>query len=147
MPRASRRVPTWARRLINRVCRDHGVPIPDITWSRSRRHQTSSGRHIGPTLSKPGGRIHVTAGTSRKDAHYVVLHELAHHIVGNGEKHSRVFYAMQFALVSEYGGSQLGMYYAKKRSSWYKPRNSKAGYRLYRQRIRDRAALADRMAA
>lgn len=90
--------PKWAAALITRVCADHGVPEPAVTWRRSRRSLNSSGRYFWDPA-----RIVVTAGRSREDQRLVLLHELGHHLAPKGDTHTEAFWRIAWRLFRAYG--------------------------------------------
>lgn len=109
----SSEVPQWAQDLIAEVCRDYSRRMPPITWYNSS-NEHSSGRTGYPhrvhrwgtgKVTRTGGRIHITAGTSLVDQRLVVLHELAHWIVvrSKNQGHTAKFWDTAFDLYSKYG--------------------------------------------
>lgn len=84
--------PQWALRLVQRVCDRYEAEAPEVTWRRSKVSPFSSG-------VCHEGRIVITAGSLVRDQRSVVLHELAHHLVGAEHGHSDAFYRMLFEIV------------------------------------------------
>src|SRR5215213_8845344 len=86
--------PAWATALMHQVASDHARDdIPTLCWSwwRTRVPTSSSGLSQRHTWLRRFV-ITVRAGKSEADQRQVLLHELAHWLVGNDEKHSAVFY-------------------------------------------------------
>lgn len=68
--------PKWAKELSARASRLLSTAPPDeISW-RWTRFTRSSGCYW-----KEKKRIHISAGTDRRDQRYIVLHETAHHVL------------------------------------------------------------------
>lgn len=127
--------PLWAQRIITEVCEEEGIEEPEVNW----RHKTGR-MAFSPYSSGHANenRLTLTAGADRKDQRLILLHELSHVIRGakaRSYKHDADFYAKMFELVWRYGPS-IG--YAKSRERTYKPRGMKAGYRLYRQNVKEK---------
>jgi hypothetical protein len=73
--------PKWALELASRASRVLSCAPPvEISW-RETRYTRSSGCYW-----KERKRIHVSAGTDRRDQRYVVLHEVAHHMLSQNGK-------------------------------------------------------------
>jgi hypothetical protein len=94
--RAGTQPPAWARRLIVRVCADHRRRIPDVRWRTRADTWTSGSAYLF------GGGISITAGTDRALARIVVLHELAHHLVGPERQHDGCFWRRCWSLYERY---------------------------------------------
>ncbi len=90
--------PEWARRLIRKHT-DGGLPN-EVSWHR--RKGTDSSGHCD------WYRIHVTAGTDRKDATFVLLHEIAHWNAGPQVGHGPAFYDALVPLVKAEGLLRYG---------------------------------------
>lgn len=90
--------PVWATDLLAQVWTHYTDSTPpELCWRRSRRIG-SSGR------AWPRRRIVVTAGTDRNDARIVLLHEVAHCLVGPGHHHDGSFWVMAWLVFTRYHG-------------------------------------------
>ena len=127
--------PEWATELFVTVCKDYNRGLPStFKWANCNR-KCSSGvtrpswytymrRTKGGKLVKTRhyGEVSVRAGSDEQDAKLVLLHELAHHIVGrtiSGRRqgHSMKFWRLAFELYERYG---VDMEYAFGREKGYK---------------------------
>ena len=112
--------PKWARDLTAKVLADqgqyHGIKLD---WRRSAKGEESSG-----TAYPSVRRIVVTAGSSRKDAKLVLLHELAH-ILTPKHNHDATYWDKAWELYRDYG---VNLVYAQKREFTYKA-GARAGYK------------------
>ena len=118
----AQKVPVWAFRLILRVCVECDADLPMVTWHKSK-HSYSSGRTWPGRKMCRRGRIHVTAGRDSRDQRFVVLHELAHHLLPASEHHSERFFRLAFLLYQRHG---VPLRYARKREADMKA--SESGY-------------------
>jgi len=116
--------PAWAQALTAKVLKDRDYHGVYLVWHR-RKTDASSG-HCG------GRRIVVTAGTSRKDAKLVLLHEVAH-ALNRGDHHGPKFWDTAWELYRDYG---VNLVYAQRREFAYK-----AGARQAYKRIIGKRAL------
>lgn len=96
--------PTWASRLVERVCAEAGVRQPVLRW----RLASQSGSTGLARVSE--GTISVTAGTDRLDQRLTLLHELAHWLGprtrrrrGRVVHHDAAFFEIAFALYRRHG--------------------------------------------
>jgi len=90
-------VPRWALDLAAEVARDEGRDAPPkITWWR-RKDILSSGREFDGD-----NRVHVTAGTLRRDQKRALLHELAHWLCPAKENHGPLFWDTAWRLFLRY---------------------------------------------
>ena len=149
------RIPMWAQNLVLQVAIDEGRDdLPELTWrkrhkqrltagmkafiardpDRARRWakhtvaEGSSGRTFKPySLFKPD-RVHVTAGSDRKDQKLVLLHELAHWLLPAGEHHGADFWDKAWELYRRY---KVPIRYAKAREGNYR-KGAIAAYRRSR---------------
>lgn len=103
-----------AHDLIVQVCHDYRRALPGkVQLYQSKNRRSSSGRwcpNINWRHGKRVSRLHVTLGTSGNDHREVVLHELAHHLVGRTAKGRRVghpvrFWKLHYELCERYGVS------------------------------------------
>jgi hypothetical protein len=95
----SRQTPVWVQKMITDVCSEWDVDEPrEFIWRVSKVNVSSSGRCW--TFRK---RIVITAGRDPKDRRLTVLHELAHHICGEGHAHDVAFWAVAVELYRRYG--------------------------------------------
>lgn len=133
--------PEWATELFTRVCKDYNRGLPSEFIWRNRNSKYSSGAtnsHWRTLLlrTKTGkqrkvkfyGYVRVCSGTYEQDQRLVLLHELAHHIVGRSikgrrEGHSMRFWKLAFELYDNYG---VDMDYAIDREKGYKVKASQA---------------------
>lgn len=68
--------PKWAIDLAARAARAlSSAPPRELSWRRTR-YTRSSGCYW-----KERARIHISAGTDRRDQRYIILHETAHHVL------------------------------------------------------------------
>lgn len=115
--------PQWATRLLERICEEQEVPLPETKWIRKRRH-SSSGRYYD--LSN---RLTINAGSDPKDQRVTFLHEVAHHITRirtNGHHgHSALFWDIAFELFQD-KRNRVKRKYALDRSARYKAGATKA---------------------
>lgn len=135
-------MPKWASGLVAEVCIDYHRPDPPaVTWRRFGKRYAGFTRIVPggaygarqPIFARPehssghakhsGDAIVVTAGTSRVDQKLVLLHELAHWLVGPKEWHSSAFWDRAFELYRRYG---VPMRYAKQREEHYRKEAGKA---------------------
>lgn len=118
------KAPVWATKLIDRVEKDFGRPVvTTLVWRKSRpRRRTYTGirsvdgrpeiyqRTVVMPVSTsssgrayPGlGRLVVTAGKDTVDQRVVLLHELAHLMVGPGHAHDDVFWLQAMKNLKKY---------------------------------------------
>ena len=118
--------PKWAQDLVLQVALDEGRDdVPDLTWHRARsRPGVLYGDTIADLSHTPQqssgrasrNRIHVTAGTDRKDQKLVLLHELAHWLTP-GEHHSARFWDKAWELYRRY---KVPLRYARVREGSYR---------------------------
>lgn len=106
------KLPAWAEDLAAEVTAKYGGDKPPIAinWRRSRDNAKSTGR-------ARFDRIVVTAGSERRDQRLVLLHELAHWIVGPECWHDATFWDMAWKLYREYN---VPSRYALDRESRYR---------------------------
>lgn len=118
-------IPKWAQELVLRVALDEGrEELPDVTWRRNHRRWPYSSGH-----TKHGSRaVVVTAGTSLKDQRLVLLHELAHWLIGTG--HTDTFWDKAWTLYRRY---KVQIRWAKAREGQYR-KGSIAAYRRNRRK-------------
>lgn len=94
------RPPAWAVALVQKTLKAETRPgsyrFVTLSWRRSNRDIYSSGRAWTH-------RVHVTEGADLRDAAYVLLHELAHFLVGYGHHHDATFWRKCFSLAETYG--------------------------------------------
>lgn len=115
------KIPNWVNDLVKQVVEEYRKPfLPLIVWRRSHgkkewnakysmyekkeKRRTSS----GVTYCKEN-KIVITAGKLRKDQKLVLLHELAHWLLPDGEHHGKAFWDLAFELYRKY---KVPMYYA-----------------------------------
>ncbi|KKK96475.1 hypothetical protein LCGC14_2662390 [marine sediment metagenome] len=99
----ARQVPKWAQELVIRVALDElRERLPDVTWSR-RKGTTSSGYTLYSTGECPDRRIVLRAGKERRDQKLVLLHELAHWLIPEGQHHSPTYWDKCWDLYYRYG--------------------------------------------
>lgn len=133
--------PEWATELFKKVCKDYNRGLPSLFIWSNRSARSSSGYtrphwYTAIKYKKDGtkylkhhyGELCVRAGTDVQDQTLVLLHELAHHIVGRTKKgrnsgHSIAFWKLAFELYDKYG---VDMDYAFKREKNYKVKATQA---------------------
>ena len=85
-------VPAWAHDLVQSVCTQAGLPLPDrVSWRPRPNEQTSHGV-TRTTLAPVQVAISIFAGASETDARHCLLHELAHYLEsgsGPSRRHRR----------------------------------------------------------
>ncbi len=95
------KVPAWAQDLtINAMLylesKGYAADLPELRWRHSH-YNASSG------VCCHGDHITVTAGTKRRDARMVLLHELAHWVLPTCEHHGNLFWRTAFDLYRAMG--------------------------------------------
>jgi hypothetical protein len=104
-------VPRWAQLLIVRVCSDYGrTPARIRTWRNSRDSRSSG------TTWHDARCISITAGTNPEEVRAVLLHELAHYLIGTKHHHDKAFWKRCWELHGRYGCLDV----AWRCESWYK---------------------------
>jgi hypothetical protein len=133
--------PDWATELFTTVCKDYNRGLPSEFYWKDRNRAYSTGvtnphwRSFS-MIMKNGkrkkvnyyGYIKVQAGTDVQDQKLVLLHELAHHVMGRSRRgrsvgHSIAFWKLAFELYDNYG---VDMDYAIKREKNYKVKATEA---------------------
>ena len=144
--------PKWAQDLVLTVALDAGRDdVPELTWYRagkrkvmysewgfptSRAHKAVKTKVLPPRRGSSGtawptlGRIHVTAGTDRKDQKLVLLHELAHWLTPK-DHHSPRFWDKAWELYRRY---RVPLRYARIREGNYRKGALVAANRRPRER-------------
>jgi hypothetical protein len=120
--------PAWATSLTMQVAAAYGrTDLPTLVWRRWRTNipPSSSGVCQSPSLLRRSV-ITVRAGRSEEDQKHVLLHELAHWLVGTAAKHSAVFYVQAMKQFTEYGDLDRSL----ARELRYKPKECRDGLRL-----------------
>lgn len=117
-------MPEWANELVTQVCKDYRRKKPVVKWWSN--HHTYSHGH----WKRWSQAIFISAGESIQDQELVLLHELAHHIVGKTkagrrQSHSIRFWTLAFELYNRYG---VDTNYAIEREYSYKAK-AKDGHR------------------
>lgn len=99
-------VPTWATSLVGAVCAEAGVQEPTYFQWRHRPGPSSS----GDTWFGADTIIRIAAGTDDRDTRLVVVHELAHFVLGarrdqrgRGVGHDEIFWNLVFDLYARHG--------------------------------------------
>lgn len=100
-------MPQWAMDLTDKVCEDYKILTPKIVWKyrNSRSSSGTSWNHEATTKYSAKQQITIRKGQDLDHAQLVLLHELAHQIVPQGEHHSETFWKMAYALYRRYGPS------------------------------------------
>ncbi|MGE3908896.1 MAG: hypothetical protein AB7K36_06075 [Chloroflexota bacterium] len=95
--------PSWATDLVAQIAAELSrTDLPTLLWWRMRQYRWSSGlTQATPMLKRQV--ITVRQGNEPVDATMVLLHELAHWLVGTTEQHSERFYAQAFRLYAAHG--------------------------------------------
>lgn len=99
--------PAWSIQLVQQVCADYKRALPDkLSWYDKNRVHTSG--HTKYARWHGLNQIHISAGKDEWEHRVVVLHELAHHIMGKTRKgtlqgHSLKFWRLLFDLAINYG--------------------------------------------
>jgi hypothetical protein len=84
--------PAWASALIGRVCSQHRRRVPHVRWRRRTAPWTSGAVYYDST------GISIVAGTDVAQLRLVLLHELAHYIVGPAHQHDERFWRLCWEL-------------------------------------------------
>lgn len=120
-------VPAWAKKLIQEISTEEHIRSPRVVWMKRNDRQESSARAWT-------NEIRFVAGSNRRYAKEVLIHEMCHVILGQkgafrgNRGHGAAFYAKLFEVGKRH---RVGVAFIKQREMWYKPRGVKAGYRLY----------------
>jgi hypothetical protein len=120
--------PAWATSLTMQVAAAYGrIDLPTLAWRRWRTNipPSSSGVCQSPSLLRRTV-ITVRAGRYEEDQKHVLLHELAHWLVGTAAKHTAAFYVQAMKLFTEYGDLDHSL----ARELRYKPKECREGLRL-----------------
>lgn len=121
--KADGNAPGWADTMLNIIADDlNREDMPVLAWRRSAKSNHSSGttwhaNHHGLANGEPACRIVITAGKSNTDAYMVLLHEIAHWVVGNEHHHDEYFWEWCWYLYIKYG---VPLTWAYLRESRYK---------------------------
>ncbi len=133
--------PEWATELFVQVCKDYNRGLPSLfKWYNCNRMYSTGvtrsswyKRHVRLKNGKLKtvqwyGEVSVRAGSSEENAKLVLLHELAHHIVGRsktgrGQGHTMKFWKLAFELYERYG---MNMEYAYSKEKGYKAKATPA---------------------
>jgi hypothetical protein len=122
-------MPQWAQDLTDLVCEDHKIFTPKISWKfstskgqpRTDLPQTGMSSYSNGKSWKDEAnnefRILIAEGTDIKHCKLILLHELAHQIMPEGEHHGELFWKCAYALYRRYG---LNMRYAYDMEKGYK---------------------------
>lgn len=124
--RCARGVPEFARELIAQVCSTYRMPVPTVSWRRTKDWRSSGVTHPVPRGKQ--AHIHVSAGTQEANAVYVVLHELAHYITR--DPHTKNMYKFLFELFDGWLNTE-SFEEARRQEFAYKPRASRVGHRAW----------------
>jgi hypothetical protein len=89
--------PAWAELLIERVCAAHRRRVPPLRWRRRTQPWTSG------ALYYDGTGMSIVAGTDVRQLRMVLLHELAHYLVGPTHQHDERFWRRCWELYRRYG--------------------------------------------
>lgn len=122
--RTTRSTPQWAIDLVEEVCKDYHRALPSqLKWYNSTQSHWSSGWTRTYT-----GEIFIRTGRCGYDQELVLLHELAHHLVGKTKKgkkahHNIKFWKLAFELYWKYG---VDLGYAIYREEHYRAKATQA---------------------
>lgn len=112
--------PQWAVDVTRQIASTYGRPdLPTLVWRRNQ-YRYSSGLSVA-SIKLQRGVISVQAGKFEPDQRSVVLHELAHWLVGNKESHSTVFFRQVFEFYEQWGDLR----YSLRRELRYKPETAR----------------------
>ena len=89
--------PRWAAELIRRVCAEHRRRAPAVRWRRRSQPWTSGAVYYD------GTGIGIVAGTDVQQLRLVLLHELAHYLVGPTHQHDERFWRRCWELYRRHG--------------------------------------------
>lgn len=133
--------PEWATELFKAVCKDYNRGLPSEFIWRNRNGWYSSGTtrpqwgKIRVKLKNGNykyvnfyGGVTVRAGTDVDDQKHVLLHELAHHVLGRTKRgrragHSIAFWKLAFEMYQRYG---IDLETAHEREKHYKKKATQA---------------------
>lgn len=90
--------PAWATELIERVCSDY-----NRRPARIRAWWTSTERWSSGTTYTEDQSISIRAGHDEAETREVLLHELAHYLVGTRANHTKRFWIRCWSLHEVYG--------------------------------------------
>lgn len=95
------RLPAWARDMVADDLAVH--PVVEIEWRTTRWERTSGWASTADPEGWPV--IKIAAGTNRRDCRYILVHEIAHVLVGTGlpQAHPLVFWQFLLLFAEEYG--------------------------------------------
>lgn len=97
----SSKPPQWALNAIDRVCGREGRSWMELRWTNDRSGRGARGRTYNRSL------ISVTAGGRHDRDYHVVLHELAHAVNRNGDRHGDGFYDALARIARDEGATRL----------------------------------------
>jgi WLM domain len=122
----TQRPPEWADRLVRKICADWHRRVPRLRWRR-RSGPLSSG-----ATYYDGSGIGIIAGTDRREVRMVLLHELAHHLVGPSRQHDEVFWRCCWELYLHHGVDLRAAWRAetsyRKRAATFAPERVRARF-------------------
>ena len=124
------KVPDWAAKLCQIVAQAYErTDLPTLIWRNQTKFKSSSGMSQA-TFGLDRYVLTLRAGTDLNDQRMLLLHELAHWLIGNKHNHDKEFYHLLFEM-----GDQIcpDIYSALiRREERYKPRLAPEGLHLYR---------------
>lgn len=116
-------VPEFAREVVAQVCSAYQMPVPTVSWRRTKDWRSSGVTHPFPRGKQ--AHIHISAGTQQANAIYVILHELAHYITR--DPHTKNMYRFLFELFASW--LEVDEFEeARGQEFCYKPRAARSGY-------------------
>lgn len=123
------KVPEWAVKLCQIVARTYErTDLPTLIWRNQTKFKSSSGMSQA-TFGLDRYVLTLRAGTDLNDQRMVLLHELAHWLIGNKHNHDQEFYHLLFEM-----GHQIcpDIFNALvRREERYKPSLAPKGYAKY----------------
>ena len=93
--------PAWVQHLVHRITKDYDVVYPYVQWTK-RKGKVSTG-----WCALEGTSIGIRTGSSKADARYTILHELAHYILIHRHKtytgqHNDIYYDFLWPFLRQY---------------------------------------------
>lgn len=95
--------PDWAIELVTQACKDYKRSLPTkLQWYQTANEHSSG--HVDYACT----RMHVTAGNQKWECRAVLIHELAHYLLGKTkwgrkQRHSIHFWRLYWQLAERYG--------------------------------------------
>ena len=131
--RVTTTAPDWARPLVEQVCADYKRALPEkLQWYNTKEKHTSG-------HTRYSGKIHVSAGTDSWEHLPVLLHELAHWIIGRTPKgrragHNLAFWQLVAQLNAKHGDLGLAFKREVSLATEWRPGTRKTAVAVFAER-------------